>query len=589
MAETARALDAGALRALRTSLWSAGARGVRGRLVLAFGMTFISASLAAAGPLFMRRLVDALGADPFAAPLILTIGYPLTRMTGLWVIQARVILMATIMEGAKARYAADALAHVLTLGRTFRLEHGAAGLSRLIERGALGLEASIRSTQVALFQVGLEAAFSGVVLAGVIGPVFGLAVLLIMLCYASVAIGFTRQQVKLRRRVNEHDGAANRRLIDTLSNYDAVQAFDAAAHETRRYTAARAEQAAFAVRAQATNSLMNMAWQLLEAVALAGVVTAAAHEVLAHRMSVGTLVMIQVYLMQVFANMTGLGVVYSDARQGFVDLGQTQAVLDRRPPIADPPRARLLRARQGEVVFEHVSFAYDPARPILSDISFVVPPGRTTAIVGATGAGKTTLGHLLLRLHEPTAGAIRIDGEDIRDASLASLRAAVGVVPQDAQLFDDTLGYNIRYGRLDASDAEVREAARHARLAGFIESLPLRYETRIGERGLKLSGGERQRIAIARLALKRPRVFLFDEATSSLDTITERAVLRALAEVSAGHTRVVIAHRLSTVAEADEIMVLNAGRIVERGRHADLLPRGGAYAALWAEQAARAD
>ena len=299
--------------------------------------------------------------------------------------------------------------------------------------------------------------------------------------------------------------------------------------------------------------------------------------------------MIQVYLMQVFANMAGLGVVYSDARQGFVDLGQLQAVLDRPPLIAQPHRARPLLARQGEVVFDHVSFAYDPARPILTATSPSSSPARacSIAIVGATGAGKTTLGYLLLRLHEPTAGTIRIDGEEIRSASLASLRTAVGVVPQDAQLFDDTLGYNIRYGRLSASDAEVREAARHAQLADFIESLPLGYEARIGERGLKLSGGERQRIAIARLALKRPRVFLFDEATSSLDTITERAVQRALADVSEGHTRLVIAHRLSTIAGADEILVINAGRIVERGRHADLLPRGGAYAALWAKQAAR--
>lgn len=586
MTEAARALDSSALRALRANLWSAGARGAGGRLAAAFAMTFVSASLAAAGPLFMRRLVDAIGAYPTATPLILAVGYPLIRMSGLWVIQARVILMANIMEGAKARYAAGALAHILTLGRTFRQEHGAAGLSRLIERGVLGLEASIRSTQVALFQVGLEAAFSGVVLASVIGPAFGLVVFLVMLCYAAVAIGFTRQQVKLRQRVNEYDSSANRRLIDTLSNYDAVQSFDTAAHEIKRYAATRAEQATFAVRVHAANSLMNMAWQMLEAVALASVIIAAAHEVLTQRMSIGTLVMIQVYLMQVFANMMGLGVVYSDARQGFVDLGQLQEVLDRPPPIADLPHVQPLCVSRGEVVFEHVSFAYDPARSILSDVSFVVPPGRMLAIVGATGAGKTTLGQLLLRLHEPSAGAIRIDGEDICDVSLASLRAAVGVVPQDTQLFDDTLSYNIRYGRLSATDAEVRDAARQAQLTGFIESLPDGYETSIGERGLKLSGGERQRIAIARLAIKRPRIFLFDEATSSLDTITERAVQRALAEVSEARTRIVIAHRLSTIVDADEIIVLNAGRIVERGQHADLLGRGGVYAAYWAEQVA---
>jgi ABC-type transport system involved in Fe-S cluster assembly fused permease/ATPase subunit len=582
MASVAAGHDGGALRALRANIWIAG---VRGRLALLFAMTFVSASLAAAGPLFMRHLVDALGAHPLAVPLVLTIGYPLTRMTGLWIIQARVILMAWVMEGAKARYAAGALAHVLRLGRDFRLEQGAAGLARLIERGATGLEASIRSTQVALFQVGLEALFSGLVLARVIGPGFGLVVLAVMAGYAAVAIAFTRRQVKLRREVNVRDSASNRRLLDTLSNFDAVQAFDAAAHETARY-AARATQAALAVRVQAANSLMNMAWQAIEATALAGVITLAAHEVLAHRMSVGTLVMIQVYLMQVFANMAGLGVVYADARQGFVDLGQLQTVLDRPPPIADAPRARPLIAPRGEVTFEHVSFAYDAARPILADVSFTVPAGRSLAIVGATGAGKTTIGHLLLRLHEPDAGVIRIDGVNLRDVTLASLRATVGFVPQDTQLFDDTLGYNIRYGRPDASEAEVADAARHAQLADFIAALPAGYHTLIGERGLKLSGGERQRIAIARLALKRPRVFLFDEATAALDSITERAVQRALAEVAAGHTRLIIAHRLSTVVDADEILVLAGGHVVERGDHASLLVLGGRYAALWAQQAA---
>jgi ATP-binding cassette subfamily B protein len=283
--------------------------------------------------------------------------------------------------------------------------------------------------------------------------------------------------------------------------------------------------------------------------------------------------------------MTGLGVVYSDARQGFVDLGQLQALMDEPPAIVDAPGAPALRVAKAHVVFEDVGFGYHDGRPILSGVSFEIPPGRTVAVVGASGAGKTTLGHLLFRFYEPGAGVIRIDGQDIRGVTRSSLRAAIGAVPQDTQLFDDTIAYNIRYGRLDAGDAEVREAARHAALASFIESLPDGYETRIGERGLKLSGGERQRIAIARLILKRPPIFLFDEATSSLDTLTERAIQRSLRELSKHHTSLVIAHRLSTVVDADEIVVLDRGRIVERGDHAGLLARGGAYAALWARQA----
>jgi ABC-type transport system involved in Fe-S cluster assembly fused permease/ATPase subunit len=589
MAARAPTNDGRALRALRANLWPSGAWGIKARLLAVLAMTLVSSMLAAAGPLFMRRLVDSLAAMPLiAAPLLLTIGYPLTRATGLAIIQARVILAATVMEGAKARFAMAALTRVLGLGRRFRLDRGAGAIARTLERGVLGLEWSIRSTHVVLFQVLLEAILSCVVIWRVIGPRFGLILLGVMTGYAVIAVAFTRRQVRLRRKINQHDTAAASLLVDTLLNYDAVESFAAAPHEVARYGAARVAQAAAAVRGQVAISLMNIAWQGLEALALGVVLTLAATAVVRGRMSVGELVMVQVYMMQVFSNMSGLGFVYSDARQGFVDLGDLQAVMDQPPEVSDVARARPLAVAAGDVSFDDVVFGYDPARPIVRGLSFEIAAGHTVALVGASGAGKTTLGHLLLRFHDVQSGAIRIDGQDIRDVSHASLRAAIGFVPQDTQLFDESLLYNIRYGRLDASDADVVEAARRAALAPFIDSLPDGYQTRIGERGLKLSGGERQRIAIARLILKAPPILLFDEATSSLDTLTEQAILVSLCEISEGRTRLVIAHRLSTIVDADEIVVLDQGRMVERGDHTALLRQGGAYAAMWNRQAQEA-
>jgi len=585
MDDLAGALDGRALRALRANLWPAGAWGLKSRLILVLGMTLVSSSLAAAGPLFLRRLVDHLTRESqVMVPILLIVGYPIMRFVGLASIQLRVILLATVMERTKARFAAGGLKHILALGRAFRLGHGAGALARLLERGALGLEGSIRSTHVVLFQVLLEAALTCLVVARVVGPAFGLILVAVMAGYGVVAVVFTTRQVQVRRTLNRFDSAAGALLVDTLLNYDLVQGFDAAAREVARYTAARTAQAAQAVRAQASVSLMNICWRGLEAAALAGVLMLAARQVVSGRMSVGALVMVQVYMLQVFGNMLGLGQVYSDARQGFVDLGQLQAVLETPPALAEAPSAPALMVSGGRVVFDNVVFGYDPARPILRGVSFEIPPGRSLAIVGASGAGKTTCAHLLLRFYDPQSGAIRVDGQDARAVTADSLRAAIGLVAQDTQLLDETVGYNIRYGRPDASPAEVVEAARAAALDGLIASLPDGYATRIGERGLKLSGGERQRIAIARLILRRPPIFLFDEATSSLDVLTERAIQAALAALSRGRTRLIIAHRLATVVDADEIIVLDHGRVVERGDHATLRRAGGGYAALWARQ-----
>jgi len=580
-----QALDRAALRALRANIWPRSDWRLKSRLILIAAMAVVASALAAIAPLFMRWLVDDLAHGSLsAAAIVLIVGYPVTRFAGLAVIQLRVILTAAVMEGSKARYAAAALAHLLDLGRAFRLDRGAGALARTVERGALGLESSIRSTHVVLLQVLLEALFSCAVIGGVIGAGFGLILLAVMAGYAVTAVVFTALQVRWRKAINEHDTKASGQLVDTLLNLDVVASFDASAREVSRYAAARSAQAAAAVKAQASISLMNIAWRALEAAALSAILGLAARDVLAGRMSVGALVMVQVYVIQVFSNMLGLGFVYSDARQGFVDLGQLQALVETPPAIVDAVDAPALAVREGRIVFDHVTFGYDPARPVLCDVSFQIPPGRTLAIVGATGAGKTTIGHLLQRAYEIQSGAIRIDGQDVRSVTRASLRAAIGVVAQDTQLLDDTILYNIRYARPGASDAEAREAARHAAIEAFVASLPAGYESRIGERGLKLSGGERQRIAIARLILKDPPIFLFDEATSSLDTLTERAIQASLGDLARDRTSLVIAHRLSTIVDAHEIIVLDQGRIVERGDHTALLRRGGAYAALWAHQ-----
>jgi len=590
-----------ALQALRANLWPAGTGGAaKGRLVVIFLMSLASSTMAAAGPLFLRRLIGELSRPALMVPLLLVLAYPAVRFAGLATIQLRVMMTAAVMEGVKARFAATAFEHILALGRDFHLERNTGALARVLERGAAGLESSIRSTHVVVFQVLLEAALVCGVLARVISWRFGLLLLAVMVGYAVVAIVFTQRQVRWRRAQNAEESRANGLAFESLHNWDLVRAFGRQGYETARFAAAKHELARVARRVQAQTSGMFIAWQALEGLAMAGILSLAVGEVAAGRMRLADLVLAQVYLLQVFANMTGLGLVYNTARQGYTDLAELQALLDR-PREADGPKtgpegALNLVVTHGEVVFDQVSFGYEggdgeadrDGNRGVREVSLAIPPGRTLALVGASGAGKTTLARLLLRLHDPQGGAIRIDGHDLRDVSRASLAAQIGVVAQDTQLFNETIAYNIRYGRPDASDAEVAQAARQAVLSDFIEALPLGYRTLVGERGLKLSGGERQRLAIARLFLARPAVLVFDEATSSVDSLVEAEIQASLRRVAAGRTTLVIAHRLSTIADADEIAVLDAGRVVERGDHHALLARGGLYARLWCGQAALA-
>ena len=577
---------ASALRALSVNLWPAATPGLKLRLGAILAISLVSSTLAAIAPLFLRRLIGDLAKPALAvAPFALALAYPLTRFAGLALIQLRVIFTAAVMEGVKAKFAVGSFDHVLRLDRTFHLDTNTGTLSRILERGAAGLETSIRSTHVVVFQVLLEALLVCVVLARVISIGFAAILLCVLAGFGTVAIVVTARQVRETRKRNAQENAAAGLAFEALINTDLVRAFGREAHEVERYAAARADLARLAQRVQATNSVMNIGWQAFEAAGVGAVLALAVVEIASGRMRLAELMLVQVYMLQVFANMTGLGLVYNNARQGFADLAELQAILDRPPEALERPGAPALRMAGGRIAFQGVSFGYDPDRLAVADVSFEIAPGATLALVGASGAGKTTLGHLLLRFYDPTAGAIRIDGQDVKALARASLRAAIGVVSQDTQLFNDTIGENIRYGRLDASDAEVAEAARRAAIADFIERLPEGFDTRIGARGLKLSGGERQRIAIARLFLARPPIFLFDEATSSVDSLTEATIQASLREVSAGHTALVIAHRLSTITDADQIVVLDRGRVVERGDHGSLLRSGGRYAELWERQA----
>jgi ATP-binding cassette subfamily B protein len=394
----------------------------------------------------------------------------------------------------------------------------------------------------------------------------------------------TEWRIKYRRQMNETDQEASTRAIDSLLNYETVKYFGNEQYEAARFDQALARYERASVASKSSLSLLNVGQATIIGAGLAILMTMAGRGVIAKQLTVGDFVLVNTYLIQLYIPLNFLGFVYREIKQALVDMEAMFKLLDVHADVKDAPNAAPLRDGPGNVAFEHVSFGYDPRRTILNDVSFTVPAGHRVAIVGASGAGKSTISRLLFRFYDVDRGRVRIDGDDIRDVTQASVRAAIGIVPQDTVLFNDTIYYNIAYGRPGASPAEIEEAARLARIHDFIMASPDGYRTMVGERGLKLSGGEKQRVAIARTILKRPRILLFDEATSALDTRTEREIQASLREVSRGHTTLVIAHRLSTIVDADEIIVLAEGRIAERGTHADLLSRDGLYAAMWLRQ-----
>ncbi|HUO92656.1 MAG TPA: ABC transporter ATP-binding protein/permease [Rhizomicrobium sp.] len=491
---------------------------------------------------------------------------------------------------AKAQYHAlrevgvQTFAHVHTLSLRFHLERKTGGLSRIIERGTKGIDTLL---SFALFNI-FPTIFQLIIFTGIM--IWSLNVWIALTTLATVGtyvwftFAITRWRVKYRREMNESDTEANTKAVDSLLNYETVKYFNNEAHETRRFDRSMAKYADASIQAQTSLSLLNTGQATIMAVGLGLVMAMTLAGILKHQFTVGSLVMGYAILIQLYQPLNLLGTVYREITQGLVDMEAMFRLLYQPQEVQDKPDARPLQVSGGEIRFENVIFAYEPARVVLKGLSFTVPAGKTVAVVGPSGAGKSTISRILYRFYDITSGSVTIDGQDIRDVTQASLRAQIGIVPQDTVLFNDTIRYNIAYGRIGASESEIKDAARYAQIDKFIHELPLGYDSMVGERGLKLSGGEKQRVAIARTILKNPPILLLDEATSALDTHTEREIQGALADISRNRTTLVIAHRLSTVIDADEILVLDHGEIVERGRHSELLAKGGQYAAMWNKQ-----
>ena len=588
----------GTLLKLWPYLWPAGRADLQRRIYFAFAMLLVAKGITMLVPFTFKWATDALVAVSegkagaasreatflWSAPVLLTLAYGGSRALMALLTQARDGIFAKVAMNAVRRLAQRTFEHMHALSLRFHLERKTGGLTRVLERGRNGIEELSRLFVLQLVPTIIEFVLVIVILAYEFDWLYSAAVVVMVALYLAYTWKATEWRIGIRRQMNESDTDANVRAVDSLLNFETVKYFGAEGREAERYDRSMARYERASTQTYTSLAVLNAGQAVIFSLGMAFVMVLAARDVMAGRATLGSFVLVNAMLIQLYMPLNFIGMIYREIKQALIDIDDMFRILSRNPEIEDLPGAPDLVVSGGEVRFEDVHFGYIPERPILKGVSFAVPAGRTIAIVGPSGAGKSTISRLLFRFYEPTSGRILIDGQEIAEVRQASLRAALGMVPQDTVLFNDTIGYNIRYGRWDASEAEVEEAARLAQIDRFIAALPEGYETPVGERGLKLSGGEKQRVAIARTILKGPPILVLDEATSALDSFTEREIQDALERVSEGRTTLVIAHRLSTIVGADEIIVLDRGIVAERGTHTALLAQNGIYAAMWDRQ-----
>jgi ABC-type transport system involved in Fe-S cluster assembly fused permease/ATPase subunit len=585
------------LRELLPYIWPKGRRDLHVRVIFAFVALVLAKVVTLAVPIAYKNAVDYLTGQSAGSatpetlawglalvPAMLIVAYGVGRILMVLFAQVRDAVFTVVSQNAVRQLANRTFRHLHALSLRFHFERRIGGLNRVIERGVSGIETILRMAVLNSIPTVIELIMIGGLVAWYFGWIYVAVVFVMVTAYVWFTFFASEKRIAIRRDMNESDTEAHSKAVDSLLNFETVKYFGNEELEARRFDASMARYEKAAIRTYTSLGVLNSGQAVIFSIGMVVCMLLAARDVTLGVLTVGDFVMINAILIQLFMPLNFMGMVYREIKQGLVDIETMFALLHEPAEIVDRPAAKPLRVDKGAIKFDHVSFTYEPGRPILKDVSFEVPAGKMVAIVGPSGAGKSTISRILFRFYDLTRGAVTIDGQNIEDVTQHSLRAAIGMVPQDTVLFNDTIEYNIRYGRPEATSAEVREAARLAQIHDFIMTLPQGYDSLVGERGLKLSGGEKQRVAIARTILKSPPILMLDEATSALDSHTEKEIQDALERVARDRTSLVIAHRLSTVVRADNIIVLDQGKIVEQGTHPELLSKGGLYASLWTRQ-----
>lgn len=586
------------IRRVAPYLWPRNQPEFRIRVVLALVALFMAKLVGVVAPFFFKEAVDALAPDPSnASPFFmfglgavgLTIAYAFTRFMIVCFNELRDVTFARVGQRALRTLAFRTFQHLHSLSLRYHITRKTGGLSRVIDRGVKGVDFLLRFMLFSIGPLILELLLVSAILFTIFDVRYLLVIVVTIFLYVVFTFRVTEWRVQIRKRMNEQDTEANQKAIDSLLNFETVKYFGAERREAGRFNRSMRGYEEAALQTSYSLAFLNLGQSLLITTGLLIVMVMAVLGVQSGELSVGDFVLVNAYMLQITLPLNFLGTVYREIRQALIDMGEMFDLLEQSPEVTDKPDAGRLAVRRGEIEFDNVTFGYDRSRPILKDLNLVIGSGETIAVVGPSGSGKSTIGRLLFRFYDVDTGSIRIDGQDVRDVTQSSLHDKIGIVPQDTVLFNETIGYNIAYGHHFATSEKIKAAARAARIHDFVISLPEGYRTAVGERGLKLSGGEKQRVGIARTILKNPPILLLDEATSALDTETEKEIKESLNEMSKGRTVIMIAHRLSTVVDADRILVLEDGRVVEEGRHEDLLARGQRYAEMWHHQLAEED